>query len=281
MKRLLSFLALTILVGSVFSAAIWFPSPPPEPPRHEPGNAANQKETKDGKPRETLWQRTTDDPVALFTFWIMAFTGVLAVSTIGLWSSTKRLTKFAAKQAEDMAASIRATEISAAATERSAAIAEKALVILERPYLFVVGVIPIQSDVAGAEGAGWDLFTSYSIVNHGRITAIIDTVDHEMFLTEDALPRRIPKNPFITFGPISQIIHAGEKHDGIKVFAPDGVEIVERRVWFHSKCTLFLRTRISYRSAFGSGYESSFFWEYCHGHSRFVPYGDETYNYAH
>jgi hypothetical protein len=37
---------------------------------------------------KTLWERTTSDPVAFFTLWLVIFTGVLAVSTIGLWFVT-------------------------------------------------------------------------------------------------------------------------------------------------------------------------------------------------
>jgi hypothetical protein len=38
---------------------------------------------------KTIWERTTSDPVALFTFGIFIFTAVLGISTMFLWSATK------------------------------------------------------------------------------------------------------------------------------------------------------------------------------------------------
>jgi hypothetical protein len=46
-----------------------------------------------------FWEKTTTDPVAYFTLWLVAFTGVLAVSTIGLWGATWYI---GAKQSREM-----------------------------------------------------------------------------------------------------------------------------------------------------------------------------------
>src|SRR4051812_35618615 len=37
---------------------------------------------------KSVWERTTSDPVALYTFGLFLFTGVLGLSTIGLWLQT-------------------------------------------------------------------------------------------------------------------------------------------------------------------------------------------------
>jgi hypothetical protein len=37
-----------------------------------------------------FWQKTRCDPVAYFTLWLMAFTGVLGIATIGLLFATNR-----------------------------------------------------------------------------------------------------------------------------------------------------------------------------------------------
>ena len=49
--------------------------------------------TKTGHKTEeckTLWEKTTTDPVAFFTFWLVVFTGVLGASTVLLWRSGER-----------------------------------------------------------------------------------------------------------------------------------------------------------------------------------------------
>jgi hypothetical protein len=42
-----------------------------------------------------FWEKTDCDPVAYFTLWLVGFTGVLAVSTIGLWIVTWRSVQLA------------------------------------------------------------------------------------------------------------------------------------------------------------------------------------------
>lgn len=74
------------------------------PPQHhaandqQPGEHPAEKENKNG-----FWEKAGDDPVAYFTLWLVGFTGVLAVSTIGLWIVTWRAS---ASQARDMRRSI-------------------------------------------------------------------------------------------------------------------------------------------------------------------------------
>src|ERR1700730_12646288 len=89
--------------------------------------ASAQKEYKHG-----FWEKASDDPVAYFTLWLVGFTGVLAVSTIGLWIVTWRAS---ASQARDMKASI-------AASEKSADIARDAMVAGERAFVFPMGIAP-------------------------------------------------------------------------------------------------------------------------------------------
>ena len=40
-------------------------------------------------PKTTFWQKTSEDPISCYTFWLTLFTLVLAGSTIGLWLSTR------------------------------------------------------------------------------------------------------------------------------------------------------------------------------------------------
>jgi hypothetical protein len=50
---------------------------------HQSSEHAAEKEGKNG-----FWEKAADDPVAYFTLWLVGFTGILAVSTVGLWIAT-------------------------------------------------------------------------------------------------------------------------------------------------------------------------------------------------
>ena len=77
---------------------------------------AAQKSGRKAEECKIIWERTTSDPVALFTFGIFIFTTVLAVSTGFLWAATRD---------------------TARAGRRAAEISERTLIDLERAYIFV------------------------------------------------------------------------------------------------------------------------------------------------
>jgi hypothetical protein len=59
--------------------------------------------TKSGHKAEeckTLWERTTTDPVAFFTFWLVIFTGALGGCTIMLWRAGERQLRHSEATAE-------------------------------------------------------------------------------------------------------------------------------------------------------------------------------------
>ena len=57
-------------------------------PRYSQQNETSYKcSTEEGK-NFGFWEKTDCDPTAYFTLWLVAFTGVLAVSTVGLWVAT-------------------------------------------------------------------------------------------------------------------------------------------------------------------------------------------------
>lgn len=77
---------------------------------------------------------SSSDPVTRYTFWLMAFTAVLAVATLGLflvtWSiakSTEHLAELARIQAEDAKSAIEQATRQAIAAEKSSEMAAKAL----------------------------------------------------------------------------------------------------------------------------------------------------------
>src|SRR5437868_9660299 len=104
------------LIGSVFWVAVlgWQAAYAPTDAEKQKCYDAAQKSGHKSEECKSLWERTTSDPVAFFTLWLVIFTGVLAASTIGLWIVTAR----AARDGE-----------------RAANIAEAALVKLERAFV--------------------------------------------------------------------------------------------------------------------------------------------------
>jgi hypothetical protein len=102
------FLAATVLWAGVLGwQAAYAPTEMEKQECYETAKKSGHK-TEECK---SIWERTTTDPVALFTFGLFIFTAVLGGATIGLLS----------------------------ATNRTAKIAERGLVDLERAFVFIDG----------------------------------------------------------------------------------------------------------------------------------------------
>jgi hypothetical protein len=114
------------LGGSIAWGIIYVPPQQYAANNQQSEGTPDQKEHKNG-----FWEKAADDPIAYFTVWLVGFTGVLAVSTIGLWIVTWRAS---ASQGRDMKASI-------AAAERAADIARDAMIAGERAFVFATGIL--------------------------------------------------------------------------------------------------------------------------------------------
>lgn len=84
-----------IALGSLLASVIWVgllgwqaAYAPTEQEKQECYEAAKKSGHKTEECK-TLWERTTSDPVALFTLGIFIFTAILGVSTIFLWRATR------------------------------------------------------------------------------------------------------------------------------------------------------------------------------------------------
>jgi hypothetical protein len=94
---------------------------------------------------KTLWERTTSDPVAFFTFWLVVSTIGLGVSTVLLWRAGEKQYRHARiagiRQSRDMRESLRVAEKSAdvglAAIHLSEETAERQL----RAYITPAGAV--------------------------------------------------------------------------------------------------------------------------------------------
>jgi hypothetical protein len=165
--------------------------PPPTSPRYlqSADEAQHKSNTNDqeGHRRTTLrdrlaliWEKTTDDPVAFFTFWLAIFTLVLAFSTIGLWIVTWRSS---VRQSREMRASIKAAEDTAVAAQINAEAARKsseAVLRHERPYVF-----PSHERIATRDDGS--IVVRYGVRNFGRTPAIIREVGGK-FVPDGQLP---------------------------------------------------------------------------------------------
>jgi hypothetical protein len=135
------------------------PSPQPTtPPRYtehyDQGNASRNTEDNKSENRKSLWERVTDDAVAFATLCLVGVTGVLALSTIGLWIVTGSAGK---RQSRDM--------------QKSIGVAERSLTELEAPFVY----IEITNPGITYEGPNRSSFSDlkFRFVNFGRTPAHI------------------------------------------------------------------------------------------------------------
>lgn len=162
-----AFVIVVIFLGLVLWRSLF-----PSDQTKDYGNSAqaqqqNAAKSNKGETGETLWQRTTNDPVAFFTLWLAVFTSLLVlVSTfqIGFLISANRTAAKAAKAAENAAnAAIESNSIS-----RTAMIAE------QRPWVSVDAEVagPLAFSAEGWDaGVRWHIPLKYRLHNLGKTPA--------------------------------------------------------------------------------------------------------------
>ncbi|RTL52540.1 MAG: hypothetical protein EKK40_07555 [Bradyrhizobiaceae bacterium] len=110
--RLRTETVLGFLVATVFWVGVlgWQAAYAPTDAEKQKCYQAAEKEHYKAEECKTLWERTTSDPVAFFTLWLVIFTGGLTVSTVLLWlageKQARHARRAAAAQSRDMQASI-------------------------------------------------------------------------------------------------------------------------------------------------------------------------------
>ncbi|MGO9234793.1 MAG: hypothetical protein ACLP4V_12210 [Methylocella sp.] len=170
MQKILELIALisaVVFVASLIGLIVFYSSQSYQPEQQQYSEQLETKEIK-GEAGKSLWQRTTEDPVAFFTFWLVVFTAVLSVVAV---LQIKFLTR-----AENIATA------PAEAAKQSANVAERTLTELERPYIFVdiPKFVPSQFE-------GRPPVVQYILKNHGRTPAIVRWLK--------AQARVLPMNP--------------------------------------------------------------------------------------
>lgn len=143
-------LAIAVVIGIAINGAV--SSQPSNQPDYAIKQTKSDNNANAAYPEkgcgETFWQRTTCDPVALYTLWLAIFTFVLSASTIGLWIETWR---GSVKQSRDMRQWID--------------ISERQLTIAQRAYISVRSIffarMPAVGDLVGLQ-------TSATLENTGN-----------------------------------------------------------------------------------------------------------------
>jgi len=119
----------------------------------------------------------TDERIAVYTWWLAIFTGVLAVSTVGLWIVTWRSAR---SQSLDMQRSLRIAN-------RQARTAERTLIELERPWVFLQGATIRRRDLPGTGITPNYFWVKLRWKNIGRAPALIEECLFQ-FVYMDQLP---------------------------------------------------------------------------------------------
>lgn len=211
---------------------------------------------------KTLWERTTTDPVAFFTFWLVVFTGVLGASTVLLWL---------------------AGEKQLGLLKRSADISERALTELEAPF---IAIKIVESGVDRTYGEMGHNFIKliFCISNFGRTPArILEIVDKPIFVEkQEGLPRKILPDeatrnemPWGVLAPPQSDSQPFENN----LYAYTLREMVDDPLPLKTK-NLFFYGFIRYADLFGNVFRTG----YCYGFDvfseRWLLRGGEGYNYC-
>jgi hypothetical protein len=217
------------------------------PPITEEQYAAAQKAAKEAacsySPLRCFWNWTTHDPVAFFTSVLAVFTGILGVSTIGLWVQTRKAAD-AAQAAADYIPNV----------ERA------------RLYILVAGSI----DPEIKRAAGYDhpnsgdmnlgaMSIAYKFKNFGKTPAFIREIGHRIVLAENN-PQVVD---YISQVPITvaHVLGEGDETDGIKADFPP-MKVRDAVAIRDAAQTIWLKGYVVFDDAFGKRWEQRFIWHY-------------------
>ncbi len=188
-------------------------------------------------------------------FFTALFTGVLAWSTIRLWDATRE----------------------------TARIAQQSLTDLERPYLFISKLRPAEHGADGTQARAL-----YTVTNHGKAPAMIESVEAGYFSTGDTAavygPESAP-NGLIT----THIIGPGETVTDIQVNSRPHIplagvvdaaqtKVVHVPQFFPSE-DLLVRVKIFYEGTFSREHETAACWRFDTEAVCFVRHGGKPENY--
>jgi hypothetical protein len=125
-------------------------------PQYEQSSAEHRNKQEKINYKETFWQRTTDEPIAVFNLLLVVFTAVLAVATIALGIGTFKLWQTSAIHAGHMEESASAAKKAAEAASRQA----EAFIAVESPTPVFSGFKIVERLDASGRAGGRDPITA-------------------------------------------------------------------------------------------------------------------------
>jgi hypothetical protein len=252
-------------------------------------------EQRTAHPEKTFWERTTDDPIAVFNLLLVLFTGVLAVSTIGLGIATYKLWRTSETHAGHMERSVKAAEDAAKAADASA----KALPAMERAYLFLMpenikfNIRELKRPFRDTQGKrrerdDWDIEeidreidVTFALTNYGRTPAIITAIHYDLKYFPHIGHVGLNKWPKIPHGrleetlaitPIAPNVNSGEFQWRFAISHErwEAAQAADGHIIFWG--------RVVYEDVFNRRWETLFAWWYSWLDQRFVLAADNQAN---
>jgi hypothetical protein len=238
-----------IWLASILVGAIWGFADIRSPSRRSlidtlQGTSSADQTRVERQSSESFWQRTTSDPAALFT---ALFTGVLAVSTIGLWMVTRR----------------------------SLDHTEKEFIATHRPKLRVRRVEGVIEDGDGHE------VCFVTVTNVGDSETFIEAVGHDLARRRSGIKGRAHQwiDPGLNASawPIKPIrMGIGDRHV-FDVRAARVITDADRYADAAGTQDICAVGEIRYRDRFGAYRETGFFRVYDPQSKSFIPIPEEEY----
>jgi len=276
-----------VLIGVAFAAAISVVPPLAEQPESAKSTTKSSDITASAKRGESIWERTTLDPVAFFTLGLLIVAG--AQAGLFLWQLS-----YMRHGLKDAAIAARAAKESADASKAQAVIAGTAFADARRPYVYVTGAL--RFIVEPNKVGGLEPFVEYVAANYGQTPAVIQDVRTGFFLLSDdevGIPNEAlfpEENPLLTH----RILGHREVPRPIREYASradvKGDGGIATKIEFRSLGSavepsaspkygagkkLFFRVIVRYRGPFTDGHETSACWRY-HPEDFFVSAGPEA-----
>jgi hypothetical protein len=221
----------------------------------ESNGEANASATRE-KPKIPFWQRTADDPVAIFT-------AVLAGGTLALFGVAIIQIYFLTK-------ADKTARISADAAKQSADVAERSLEQVSAPYLDVT-ITPkaaIHHLIGGAIVVDFmhDIFAEYTLNNYGQSPAIVLEI-YQYCVRMLGIPGEIPFPPLHTNLYQTFIVGGMKESQPLPINFPNGgiSDLGPELIW--------VGLQIRYRDVFRNQYISTYCATYNLHRATFTTYG--------
>jgi hypothetical protein len=240
-----------------FGIAVWSASQRPHSPIQY--KSSPQKERSADK-HTTEEREKPEEALARYTWWLVAFTGVLAGATIGLGVGTFGLYRAGEKQI-----------VVAKKTADAANLNAQAVIEAERARLYVIiEAQTIESEVKRATAPRHppladdvrlqDLVVEYSFRNYGKTPAFILEMGHGAAVTE-TVPKGRQYTVLVPL-PVDYVVGAGEKTIPMRAVNMPTMSVATAKAIRDMGATFWFHGYVEYDDTFGWRRKFDFVWHY-------------------